>query len=151
MICSRRKDFGSPNDLQTNTGWYVALPRQLGLPRYHDMPWRTNASLDPGRSIWIVRATRAGATARISSTTASMRNMMARAPKDQQTRSLDSPSTTVVWLFDSKNLPATGDWRLSTQTFTARAHSLRSWTATRRVSAAPSIGTSSSIGAAPTP
>src|SRR5437867_7386988 len=45
--------FGNPTDTQTNIGWYIALPRQLGLPRYHDLPWRTNGSIDPGRAIWI--------------------------------------------------------------------------------------------------
>ncbi|RME91716.1 MAG: type II secretion system protein, partial [Verrucomicrobia bacterium] len=35
---------GSPNpsDTATNVGWYIQLPAVLDLPRYHDMPWRTN-------------------------------------------------------------------------------------------------------------
>ena len=43
----------TPDDRSTNTGWYVALPRVLGLKPYVEMPWRTNATADLSRSIWI--------------------------------------------------------------------------------------------------
>jgi len=48
----------APLDGDTNTGWYIQLPHILGLPRYHDMPWRKDASVDPGRSVWICPANR---------------------------------------------------------------------------------------------
>lgn len=35
------------------TGWYIELPEVLGVPSYWSMPWRTNAEIDVGRSIWI--------------------------------------------------------------------------------------------------
>ena len=44
---------GSPNGTSVNEGWYVDLPKVLSLPIYRDMPWRTNATIDPGRSSWI--------------------------------------------------------------------------------------------------
>jgi prepilin-type N-terminal cleavage/methylation domain-containing protein/prepilin-type processing-associated H-X9-DG protein len=44
---------GSPNGTSVNEGWYVDLPRVLSLPIYRDMPWRTNAAIDPGRTPWI--------------------------------------------------------------------------------------------------
>ena len=44
---------GSPNGDSTNNGWYVDLPRVLRIPPYHAMPWYTNATIEPGRSIWI--------------------------------------------------------------------------------------------------
>lgn len=44
---------GSPNGLSTTEGWYVDLPRTLGQPIYAEMPWRTNASIPLGKSIWI--------------------------------------------------------------------------------------------------
>jgi prepilin-type N-terminal cleavage/methylation domain-containing protein len=47
---------GSPNGTSLDEGWYNDLPRALGLPTYKEMPWRTNATLDPGRSIWICPA-----------------------------------------------------------------------------------------------
>lgn len=44
---------GAPNGLSTNTGWYVALPRELGLKPYSEHPWRTNPAAPLGGSIWI--------------------------------------------------------------------------------------------------
>ena len=44
---------GTPNGSSVNEGWYVDFPRVLGVPAYQEMPWRTNAGIDPGRSIWI--------------------------------------------------------------------------------------------------
>jgi prepilin-type N-terminal cleavage/methylation domain-containing protein len=43
----------NPGNSSTNVGWYIDLPKTMELPRYHDMPWRTNASIDPGKVIWI--------------------------------------------------------------------------------------------------
>jgi len=43
----------SPNGTSIHGGWYVDLPRVLGMPDYHAMPWRTNAAIDPGVSVWI--------------------------------------------------------------------------------------------------
>jgi len=47
---------GTPNGRSRNEGWYVDLPRTLGIPPYHDQPWRTNPRVDPGRSLWICPA-----------------------------------------------------------------------------------------------
>ncbi len=44
---------GSASGSSTNEGWYVDLPREMNLPIYAEMPWRTNASIDPGKSVWI--------------------------------------------------------------------------------------------------
>lgn len=43
-----------PNSLAR--GWYVSLPRMLGVPPYHAMPWRTNPAVIPGRSLFICPA-----------------------------------------------------------------------------------------------
>ena len=40
----------------TNGGWYVDLPKELGLTPYRFMPWRTNPSAPLGHSIWICPA-----------------------------------------------------------------------------------------------
>jgi prepilin-type N-terminal cleavage/methylation domain-containing protein/prepilin-type processing-associated H-X9-DG protein len=46
--------FPSPTTMATLTkGWYYHLPVALGIPPYYAMPWRTNANLELGRSIWI--------------------------------------------------------------------------------------------------
>ncbi len=47
---------GSANALPNNRGWYVVLPRALGLKTYHEMPWRTNPAAALGRSLWICPA-----------------------------------------------------------------------------------------------
>jgi prepilin-type N-terminal cleavage/methylation domain-containing protein len=44
---------GSSGGNSTTEGWYVDLPRVLNLPTYHEMPWRTNADIDPEHCIWI--------------------------------------------------------------------------------------------------
>jgi prepilin-type processing-associated H-X9-DG protein len=48
-----RDGTSTPDEHDTNVGWYIQLPQQLGLPRYHDMPWRTNWTIHPENSIWI--------------------------------------------------------------------------------------------------
>lgn len=47
---------GSPNGTWLKGGWYNDLPATLGIPTYHELPWRTNPSIDPGRSLWICPA-----------------------------------------------------------------------------------------------
>ena len=47
---------GSPNGISIDEGWYIDLPHVLRIPAYNEMPWRTNSSIDPGRSIWICPA-----------------------------------------------------------------------------------------------
>lgn len=44
---------GSASGSSTDHGWYIDLPRVLSLPTYAEVPWRTNAAIEPGRSIWI--------------------------------------------------------------------------------------------------
>ena len=41
---------GSASGSSTDEGWYVDLPRQMGLPAYAEMPWRTNKNINPGNS-----------------------------------------------------------------------------------------------------
>src|SRR6266511_1300487 len=53
---------GKPTPLESDLydpdyrAWYIQLPEQLGLPRYRDLPWRTNALADTGRTIWLCPA-----------------------------------------------------------------------------------------------
>jgi prepilin-type N-terminal cleavage/methylation domain-containing protein/prepilin-type processing-associated H-X9-DG protein len=101
----------NPSDSATNVGWYIELPKQMGLPRYHEMPWRTNSAIDPGRSVWICPANRRRSNGNnlfhyclneyVNGTGAS--NQPVRLTAIRQ-------PVTVVWLFDSKNLPAVGYW-----------------------------------------
>jgi prepilin-type N-terminal cleavage/methylation domain-containing protein/prepilin-type processing-associated H-X9-DG protein len=104
---------GHPNPMpgSTNTGWYIQLPRQIGLPRYHDMPWRTNAAVEPGLTLWLCPANPRRSNGRnlfhyclnehVNGTGAQNRPITLS--------SIPNPSV-LVWLFDSKNLPAVGYW-----------------------------------------
>jgi prepilin-type N-terminal cleavage/methylation domain-containing protein/prepilin-type processing-associated H-X9-DG protein len=60
LYVAENEDFlpqdGTPNGTSTDHGWYNDLPRALKLPVYHELPWRTNAAIDPGRSLWICPA-----------------------------------------------------------------------------------------------
>lgn len=60
LFAINNEDFlpkdGSASGSSTAEGWYVELPRSMGLPAYGDMRWRTNATVDPGRSVWICPA-----------------------------------------------------------------------------------------------
>lgn len=47
---------GAPNGISVNNGWYVDLPRVLGLKPYAELSWRTNAAAPLDQSIWICPA-----------------------------------------------------------------------------------------------
>ncbi len=62
LFVADNEDFlpkdGTPNGTSTVDGWYNDLPRALNMPTYHEVPWRTNASVRPGGSIWVCPANR---------------------------------------------------------------------------------------------
>ena len=99
----------NPSASSTNTGWYVQLPQTLGLPPYHTMDWRTNATADLGKTIWICPANIRRSNGNnlfhyclnenVNNTGANNRPVKISSLKQ---------TSTVVWLFDSKNLPAVG-------------------------------------------
>lgn len=97
----------TPDNNDTNKGWYIQLPQQLNVPRYHDMPWRTNADADLGHTIWICPSNPRRSNGNnlfhyclndhVNGTgTNSLRTRMGCIPK---------PSAT-VWLFDNGKLAA---------------------------------------------
>src|SRR5258705_805428 len=60
LFAADNNDFlpkdGSPNGISLDEGWYIDLPRVLRIPTYPEMHWRTNATIEPGRSLWICPA-----------------------------------------------------------------------------------------------
>ena len=44
---------GSPNGTSGDEGWYIDLPRVMNVRTYREMPWRTNATVDVGRNVFI--------------------------------------------------------------------------------------------------
>jgi prepilin-type processing-associated H-X9-DG protein len=103
--------FKNPTDAHTNTGWYIQLPQQLGLPRYHNMPWRTNAAIAPGRSVWICPVNPRRSNGHNLFHYCLNERVDGTGDEDRPVRisSIDRPAA-VVWLFDSKNLPSAGSW-----------------------------------------
>ena len=57
LYATDHQDFlptdGSASGSSRTAGWYVDLPKEMNLPIYARMEWRTNASIDPGKSVWI--------------------------------------------------------------------------------------------------
>jgi prepilin-type N-terminal cleavage/methylation domain-containing protein/prepilin-type processing-associated H-X9-DG protein len=111
---------GKPTPLESDLAnpayqaWYVQLPEQMNLPRYAGMTWRTNPYVNPGSSIWICPANRRRSDA--SSKTNNLfhyclNDYVNGTGTDNHSIRLASVrrSSLVVWLFDSKNLPAVGD------------------------------------------
>jgi prepilin-type processing-associated H-X9-DG protein len=101
----------NPSDTSINSGWYVELPREIGLPAYHDLPWRTNPAVDPGRSIWICPANSRRSNGKNLFHYCLNEHINGTGKNNHPVRlgSVTEPST-LVWLFDSKNLPAVGYW-----------------------------------------
>ena len=111
---------GKPTPLESDLAnpsyqaWYVQLPDQMNLPCYAGMPWRTNPSVNPGNSIWICPANR-----RRCDGSSKTNNLFHYCLNDyvngtgNYNHSVKMAnirrSSQVVWLFDSKNLPAVGE------------------------------------------
>lgn len=97
---------GSPNGTSTDEGWYNDLPRILGLPAYEQMPWHTNASIEPGRSLWICpRNTRRSNGNNLFHYCLNEHVNGSGAGKQVRLSSLPCPTRT-VWLFDNGKLAA---------------------------------------------
>lgn len=101
----------NPSERHTNSGWYVQLPAQLGLRRYVDEPWRTNARVDPGRTVWLCPANRRRSNGRNLFHYCLNQSVDGTSEADEPVtlNGIAAPAQ-VVWLFDSKNLPSVGYW-----------------------------------------
>jgi prepilin-type N-terminal cleavage/methylation domain-containing protein/prepilin-type processing-associated H-X9-DG protein len=99
----------NPSDTATNRGWYIQLPQVMSLPRYHDMPWRTNAAESLGRTIWICPSNprRSNGLNLFHYCLNENINGTGAANQSVKISSLRQHSS-LVYLFDSKNLPAVG-------------------------------------------
>src|ERR1035437_6809982 len=110
------KDFlppdgtSTPGNNDTNKGWYIQLPEQMNLPRYHDMPWRTNADADLGHTIWICPSNPRRSNGNNLFHYCLNEHVNDTGANNRPTRivSIQKPSAT-VWLFDNGVLAATPD------------------------------------------
>ena len=110
MFASENDDLlpkdGSPNGTSIDEGWYNDLPRVIGLRAYKEMPWRTNASVAPGRSTWICPSNPRRSNGNnlfhyclnehVNGTGAGKQTKLSRVPRPVAT----------VWLFDNGGLAA---------------------------------------------
>lgn len=99
----------NPSAANTNSGWYVQLPVELNLPRYVDMPWRTNAAVEPGNSVWLCPGNPRRSNGNNLFHYCLNENVNLTGVNNAPVRftSIHKP-TTLVWIFDTKNLPAVG-------------------------------------------
>jgi prepilin-type N-terminal cleavage/methylation domain-containing protein/prepilin-type processing-associated H-X9-DG protein len=93
---------GTGNSLNQVTGWYVALPKELGFASYFDMPWRTNAAAPLGHSIWICPANTNRSNGNNLFHYCMNEHVDETGGKDHPVRfsSIPNPAVT-VWLFDN--------------------------------------------------
>jgi prepilin-type processing-associated H-X9-DG protein/prepilin-type N-terminal cleavage/methylation domain-containing protein len=110
---------GKPTPLESdlrNPGyqaWYIDLPAQIKVPRYSEMPWRTNPAAAPNRSVWICPCNprRCNASSKTNNLFHYCLNdgIDGTGDKDRPVQISVIPGASgVVYLFDSKNLPAVG-------------------------------------------
>ncbi len=92
--------------VHTNS-WYVLLPQAIGVPWYYDMPWRTNAGLDPGRSVWICpsNSRRSNGNNLFHYCLNGLVDGSGANDHPMKLAAIPKTSLTVIF-FDSKNLPA---------------------------------------------
>ncbi len=119
--CLPPEGYATPSDANLADpgyqAWYVQLPEQMNLPRYRNMPWRTNAEIDPGNSVWICPANSRRCHA--SSTTTNLFHYCLNDHVNgtgtnfnnhtMQMANIRRPSQ-VVWLFDNGGLAAVAQW-----------------------------------------
>jgi prepilin-type N-terminal cleavage/methylation domain-containing protein/prepilin-type processing-associated H-X9-DG protein len=98
----------------TNKAWYLQLPDAIGLPPYRTRPWRTNASIVPSGTTWLCPANsrRCDASAKKNNLFHYCLNEgfdgVGAADKMDSKLSSYGNASAIIWLFDSKNLPAIG-------------------------------------------
>ena len=104
----------NPSAASTNSGWYVLLPLELSLPRYVDMPWRTNTSAEPGNSVWICPGNTRRSNGNNLFHYCLNENVNLTGVNNAPVKFTSlRKQTTLVWIFDSKNLPAVGSWNFA--------------------------------------
>jgi len=81
----------------------------LGLPRYHDQPWRKDSNSSPARCVWICPGNprRSNGNNLFHYCLNEYVNGTGTNNRPVKMSSLRQHSA-IVWLFDSKNLPAVG-------------------------------------------
>ncbi len=97
---------GAPNGRSTEEGWYVDLPKVLGIPAYRDSPWRTNPGVRLPDSLWICPSNRRRSNSNNLFHYCLNQHVNGSGRGNQVALSaIPSPAET-VWLFDNGRLAA---------------------------------------------
>jgi prepilin-type N-terminal cleavage/methylation domain-containing protein/prepilin-type processing-associated H-X9-DG protein len=93
---------GTGNTLNQQTGWYVALPKQLGIASYFEMAWHTNSAAPISPSIFICPANTNRSNGNNLFHYCMNEHIDETGDKDHPVRFSSVPQPTqVVWLFDN--------------------------------------------------
>jgi prepilin-type N-terminal cleavage/methylation domain-containing protein/prepilin-type processing-associated H-X9-DG protein len=95
---------GSSSGNSTTEGWYVDLPNQMNLPIYAKMPWRTNATIDPGNSVWICPSNARRSNGNNLFHYCLNENVNGTGSSNQARMTSIKQPTVTVWLFDNGQL-----------------------------------------------
>jgi prepilin-type N-terminal cleavage/methylation domain-containing protein/prepilin-type processing-associated H-X9-DG protein len=101
---------GSSGGNSTGEGWYVDLPMELNLPTYHEMPWRTNANIDPGNSIWICPSNARRSNGNNLFHYCLNENVNGTGSSNQVKMASIRQPTTMIWLFDNGGAAPVAQW-----------------------------------------
>ena len=102
---------GAPNGRSKHQGWYISLPRSLGVTPYHQQPWRTNHLVrPPSQNIWICPSNRRRSNGKNLFHYAANRHINGTGAGNRVKLSgIVSPNQT-IWMFDNGGLAAVGGW-----------------------------------------
>jgi len=101
---------GAFDGSSTNDGWYIDLPRTLGLPTYKEMPWHTNSQAKLGYSIWICPSNSRRSNGHELFHYCLNKNVNGNGTGNKiRLVSIPHPSVT-VWLFDNGGTAGVAQW-----------------------------------------
>lgn len=115
MYAADNDDFlppeGTGTSLNPTIGWYIALPRVMGIPTYAEMEWRTNPAAPLTRSPLICPSNTNRSNGNNLFHYCLNEHLDGTGAGDRRTRisTLPRPSV-VVWLFDNGKLAARAQW-----------------------------------------
>jgi prepilin-type processing-associated H-X9-DG protein len=95
---------GSASGSSTTEGWYINLPHELEIPAYCEMRWRTNASIDPGNSVWICPSNKRRSNGNNLFHYCLNEHVNGTGSGNQIRLTLVRQTTATVWLFDNGGL-----------------------------------------------
>jgi len=97
---------GSPNGSSIAAGWYVDLPKALGIAPYHEARWRTNSSIPITPKLWLCPSNRRRSNGRnLFHYCLNQHINGVGTGKQIQISNLSTPEK-LVWLFDNGGIAA---------------------------------------------